>query len=455
MNRLAELRVRKQAEVDRRRARRPLCQVERSLEPTTRRLGEALRRPGLRFIFECKQASPSEGTLRVDYDPAALARGYSGVADAISVLTDEPWFRGNLSHLSAVRQNTGVPVLCKDFIIDPYQVFEARACGADAVLLILGLLNDADYLLCAAHAESLGMDVLTEVHDEAELDRAVGLEAQIIGINNRNLDTLQVDRCTTLRLAPKIPRDRIIVCESGIRSRADVDAVAELVDAFLVGSRLMRQARPDLAAREVAFGPVKICGLTSPEDATTAYQAGASIGGVIMSPSPRQVDEATAHAIAEGPLPLVGVFVDEPLDWVVQLAVRLGFAAVQLHGDETPAYVTELRRRLPGRAEIWKAVSVNATIPLPDDFGADRLLLDTALPGRRGGTGRRFDWSLLAAYPARNRVVLAGGLDAHNVGAAHELGCGALDVCSGVESAPGQKDRVRLNQLFAALRGAA
>ncbi|HET8648715.1 MAG TPA: bifunctional indole-3-glycerol-phosphate synthase TrpC/phosphoribosylanthranilate isomerase TrpF [Gemmatimonadales bacterium] len=455
MNHLAELQARKHQEVAQRRARLPLTELQRSVEPTTRRFGAALRRPGLRFIFECKQSSPSEGLLRTHYDPAQLARGYSDIADAISVLTDEPWFRGSLTHLAEVRRATTAPVLCKDFIVDPYQVFEARMHGADAILLILALINDADYLLCAAHAESLGMDVLTEVHDETELRRALKLEAPIIGINNRNLDTLAVDRSTTLRLAPMIPRDRVIVCESGIRSRSDIDAAAGLVDAFLVGSRLMRQPRPDLAAREVAFGKVKICGLTSPADADAAYGAGAALGGVILSPSPRQVDEVTAHAVAEGPLPLVGVFVNETQERVAELAVRIGLAAVQLHGDETPSYVADLRRRLPGGTEIWKAVRVNGSIPLPDQFGADRLLLDSTLPGRRGGTGTRFDWSRLKGYPALDRIVLAGGLDPHNIGAAHQLGCGALDVCSGVESSPGRKDPMRLDALFAGLRGAA
>lgn len=454
-SRLADIVVRKRTEVAARRRAHPPAELERLVEPTPRSLRAAIARPGLRFILECKQASPSEGLLRPGYDPAAIADVYRDVADAISVLTDGPYFRGSLDHLRAVRKRTALPLLCKDFVLEPYQVLEARAHGADAVLLILSLLDDAAFRRCAATAAALGMDVLAEVHDDSELDRALRLEAPVIGINNRDLSTLRVDPGVTARLAPRIPRDRMIVCESGIRSRADIDAVAQHVDAFLVGSRLMRSHRLDLAARELMHGRVKVCGLTSAADARRAHAAGASLGGVVFAEaSPRCVDEMAAEAIASAsPLPLVGVFVNDSVARIAALSVRLRLAAVQLHGEETAAFVAALRDRLPAGCEVWKAVRVQTLVPAPDETGADRLLLDGYHPDAPGGTGTPFDWTLLTGHPCRERIVLAGGLTPENVRAAHALGCGTLDVSSGVESAPGRKDETKLRRFFAALRG--
>lgn len=455
MSRLTDVVVRKRAEIEARRRRRPMAELARAAVPSTRSFSAAISRPGLRFVLECKRASPSAGLLRADYDPAALARSFAGVADAVSVLTDGPWFRGSLDHLTAVRAATALPVLCKDFILDPFQVLEARVHGADAVLLMLSLLDDAGYRRSAAAAAALGMEVLTEVHDGTELDRALRLDARIIGINNRNLATLAVDRDTTARLASRIPRDRLIVCESGIRHRADVDAVAGQVDAFLIGTGVMREPRPDLAARAIVFGQVKVCGLTTPADAARAHAAGATLGGVVFAAeSPRRVDERQAAAIAAGPLPLVGVFVNEPIERIIELAGRLALAAVQLHGEETAGQVAALRTALPPATEVWKAVRVADRIAF-EATAADRVLLDARHPSLRGGTGQRFDWQLLQGIAARDRLVLAGGLDPDNVREAQRLGFGVLDVSSGVESAPGVKDAARLDAFFGALRGAA
>lgn len=455
MSVLAEIVARKRLDVAERKARVPLEHLLGVVEPTTRKLGAALKQPGLRFIFECKKASPSEGLIRPDFDPAAIADVYRGVADGISVLTDTPYFQGSFDDLKTVRARVEQPILCKDFVVEPYQVIEARSVGADAVLLMLSVLNDGEYRACAAVAAQFGMDVLTEVHDEAELQRALSLEARIIGINNRDLKTLKIDLGTTRRLAPMIPRDRVIVCESGVRTRADIDPVAEYVDAFLVGSHLMKSARLDLAARELIHGRVKVCGLTTSEDARKAYAAGASLGGMIFaSESKRCVTLDAARVIAAGsPLPLVGVFVNENTSRIAALAVELGLHAVQLHGEETVSDIAVLREMLPARCEIWKAVRVRERVPSLTEFGADRLLLDTHAEGARGGTGARFDWSLLKDYPAKERLILAGGIDPDNVREAHALGCHALDVNSGVESAPGVKDESTLRRLFAALRG--
>ncbi|MDR0771425.1 MAG: bifunctional indole-3-glycerol-phosphate synthase TrpC/phosphoribosylanthranilate isomerase TrpF [Burkholderiales bacterium] len=458
---LADIVARKRQDVAARIAATPLAALEKQAKPTTRCLEEALKQPGLRFVLECKKASPSEGLIRPDFDPQAIAEAYRGFADAVSVLTDAPYFQGSFTDLETVRAALPQPVLCKDFVVEPYQVFEARTHGADAVLLMLSVLDDAMYRRCAEAVRALAMDVLTEVHDEGELARALALDARIIGINNRNLKTMQIDLSTTQRLAAKIPRDRVIVCESGIKSRADIDKVSDLVDAFLVGSQLMKEARLDLAVRTLVFGRIKICGLTTPEAARIAYEAGAFCGGLIFAPeSPRCVDEARARDIAAGsPLLMAGVFVNDAPERIGRLAQELRLTAIQLHGEESPAFVHELRQKLPAACEIWKAVRIHSAMPpvgsLLAETGADRLLFDTFHSSARGGSGERFDWALLERLPPSllSRIIVAGGVTPENVREAHSLGGYAIDVNSGVESAPGEKDPVALQQLFSRLKG--
>jgi len=447
--------ARTRADVAIRMAARPLAALRAECRPSDRDFAAALRRRRTGFLLECKRASPSEGIIRDPYDPVAIGSAYASHADAISVLCDRPFFHGHHDHLRAVREAVTVPVLCKDFVVDPWQVWEARAAGADAVLLMLSVLDRDGWLRCAEAAAAAGIATLTEVHSEAELDLALSLDAEVIGINNRDLATLQVDLDTTRRLAPLVGPDRVLVCESGIRSHAEVRALAPLVDAFLVGTALMRSPDVAGAVRRLVFGLTKVCGLTRPEDAGAAWEAGATHGGVIfVDGSPRQVDRERARAVfAAAPLQRVGVFAGEDAARVAGLAADLGLAAVQLHGEETPDDLARLRATLPPGTEIWKAFRVRDALPDWAPFRADRVLLDTWHPTRIGGTGAGFDWALLADVPARDRILLAGGLVAERVADAEALGVGGFDVNSGVEDAPGIKNHARLAEFFAARRG--
>ncbi|WP_205214970.1 MULTISPECIES: bifunctional indole-3-glycerol-phosphate synthase TrpC/phosphoribosylanthranilate isomerase TrpF [Sphingomonas] len=409
--------------------------------PSERSLEAALRRPGARFIMEVKRASPSGHRSAHSIETAAKA--YAGVADAVSVLTDERFFGGSFAALRSVRALFDGPILAKDFVVDPRQVTEARLHGADAVLCMLSVLDDDGARAMMAEAARLAMDVLTEVHDEEELERALALGARIVGINNRDLKTLRTDLAVTERLAPLVPAERVLVSESGIATRVDVERLAPLADAFLVGSSLMAADDVGEAARALVFGRVKVCGLTRAEDVRAAAAAGATHVGLILVPgTPRALTVEQAGPLAEvaraAGLKPVGVFRDAPVDQVIAAAEALGLAVVQLHGDESADSVAAIRGLFGG--EVWTAGA--------EERGGHRQLFDHGA----GGTGEAFDWATVSDHPRRPEAWLAGGIGPDNARAAQATGVYGLDASSRLESAPGIKDHDKLRALFAALR---
>ena len=255
---LERILARKREELEAARAAVPFAEMQRraAAAPPPRdfvgalRAKIAARRPAV--IAEVKKASPSKGLLRADFDPAAIARGYEeGGAACLSVLTDRDFFQGEHVHLAQAREACALPVLRKDFVTEPYQIFESRALGADCILLIAAVLARQDMQGLEASARSLGMAVLVEVHDADELDAALTLQTPLIGINNRDLRSFQTRLETTLDLLPRIPKGRIVVAESGIGGRADVSMLlGRGVPAFLVGEALMRAPNPGLALLE-------------------------------------------------------------------------------------------------------------------------------------------------------------------------------------------------------------
>jgi len=448
---LGRIAAMKREEISRRFDGVSLDQLRAQATPTRRSLAAVLARNGARFILEIKKASPSAGVLRPGADIAQLARGYADVADALSVLCDETHFGGSIGDLIVARDAFDGPVLAKDFFIDLRQVAEARIAGADAVLVMLSLLDDSAAREMITEAGRFGMDSLVEVHDEAEMRRALALGAPLIGINNRDLRDLTVDLATTERLA-KLAPDQVLVSESGFSNRGDVERIAPLVDAFLIGSSLMRSAEPAQAARRLVFGRTKLCGLNRGADVRAARPA-AFAGFVFVPGSPRHVTADQAAPLAGtarsfGMLP-VGIFRNAPFRTVADAAKRLKLHAVQLHGAEDLDYVCMLRRELPSDCEIWTAISVGRE-PIRSR-GGDRLLFDNA----DGGSGRSFDWSLVERHPELPRAILAGGISRLNAVRAGRLGSYAIDVGSSIDFRPGRKSPVKIAGLFGALRATA
>ena len=439
---LGEIIARKRVDVEAR-----LSGASFDSKPTQRSFKASLSKQSARFIMEVKKASPSGHRSGVTVIDAVHA--YAPIADAISVLTDAPYFNGSLEDLRTVRSLFEGPILAKDFIVDPRQVTEARAHGADAVLAIVAALDDEEIAWIMAEARRLAMDVLVEVHDEPELKRALALGAEIVGINNRDLKTLKTDLAVTERLTSLVPPDRVLVSESGVRERSDVERLAPKVDGFLVGSSLMASDDIAEAARALVFGRVKICGVTRADDAALAAGAGAThVGMIFAERSVRRVgDEASeiAKAAQEKGVKAVGVFQNQEPQFVAATADRLGLDAVQLHGNE------EVRLYQSADREVWAACEVGDQLE-EEREDADRILYDTRSNGQSGGTGKAFDWTKVSGRVQLQNALLAGGIGPANARDAQLVGTYAIDVSSRVEASPGLKDQAKVQALFDSLR---
>lgn len=431
--------------------RRSLAEIQQALRPATRDFYRALRQDSPAFILECKKSSPSKGLIRANFDLLSIASVYREAASAVSVLTDEAYFDGRFDYLSIVSRAIHQPVLCKDFIIDPYQIYLARYHGADAILLMLSILTDDHYQQLAKVATDLNMAILTEVSNALEVERAIKLNAPLVGINNRDLRDLSVNIDKTRQLAGRLPENVMIISESGINSTRTVRELHQYVDGFLIGSALMAEVNLARAVDNLLFGQHKVCGLTRPEDVKAAWSAGAGFAGLIFADaSPRQVTEQqAAELMKHAPFRYVGVFRNNSIAQVVNMASRLKLYAVQLHGDEDKDYIAALRVTLPKKIQIWKALSIIDSLPKCDWPHVDRYLFDNAA----GGSGCCFDWSLLKQADL-DKVILAGGITLENCQQAISYQPSAIDINSGVEQSPGIKDPSRLRLLFQSLQTA-
>ncbi len=449
--------------------------------PAPRPIAEVLAGPGLHLVAEVKRRSPSGGSIAPGDDAVARARAYAtGGAAAISVLCEPHWFGGSVADLRAVRAAVSVPVLAKEFVVDPRQLDLLRAAGADLVLL-LAVLHPARRLArLVRQAQDLGLEPLVEAHDARELEAALASGGRLIGINNRDLRTLDVDPERAVRLRTLVPEDRLVVAESGVRDTATLARWrASGIDAALVGEALMRAPDPAAAARAFvgagrypddpsadARAPfIKICGMTDEAGAVAAVRSGAEAVGLNYAPgTPRELTlgegaelarQIRAAAPTAGRPQIVLVTADLPVADLARLIAAVDPDAVQLSGDEPPAAIAAIGR------PTWKALRVG-----PDDApsdviaraqaylsaGATRILLDAAGGPHPGGTGTRVTTALAAAVAREIPITLAGGLAPVNVEEALlAVPAVGVDVASGTDAPRRAGERPRKDPLRVAL----
>ena len=465
----------------------------------------ALRLPGRRVILEIKAASPSKGVMKTAIDLDDYAKVYGTYADAISVLTEPEFFRGSFERLAAVRERTTRPLLAKDFIVSDRQLLAAHRCGghpqktpgrrpaayrcgADAVLLMLSVLAPDGYRDLAVKAKALGLEVLTEASSVEEARVALELGAKIIGINNRNLRTLEVDVNRAPNIASELtgdlPADVVLVAESGYTSFtaiAKAVAAAPRLNAFLCGSALSQASNLSLAVRELLFGHSKVCGITRPEDAMAAAEAGGLTVGIILAArSKRCVVLSEAKRLAKAirdnaqrfqlPVAICAVIDAAELSQIPTILQTFAPERIQIHGTLSAEALENLVHSHPNTAFV-PVIGVSIQCRRADetdahllravrsllDAGAANVLLDAANASGSGGTGTTFDHTVLEGLQTDPQVLaqilLAGGLSPVNAAEAAFTGAAGFDFNSGVEEVPGIKSAEKIHSAFAALRG--
>jgi tryptophan synthase beta subunit len=438
--------------------------------PPPRPVLERLAAPGLHLIAEIKRSSPSAGEIAApDEDIVARARAYeAGGATAISVLCEPHWFGGSVDDLRAVRAAVSIPVLAKEFVVEEIQLPHLRAAGADLVLLLAVLHPRKRLADLVERALEIGLEPLVEAHDERELEAALATKARLIGINNRDLRTLEVDTDRAILLRRLVPDDRLVVAESGVRDPATVAAWrAAGFDAALVGEALVRAGDPAAAARSfvtagrpptdpanhAATAFVKVCGVTDAEGVLAAVRSGAHAIGLNLVPgTPRELtlEEAVALARIARSLSttspaIVAITADAGRRRIAEIVIAVDPDAVQFNGDESAEDLAAAGR------PAWKALRVSDSDDAPSvvgrahvflDAGAERILLDAAGGPHPGGTGTRIATELATAVAREVPIILAGGLDPANVaGALRDVPAIGVDSASGTErpSVAGQR----------------
>ena len=428
----------------------------------------ALRQQDFNFICEVKKASPSKGIIAEDFPYLDIAKEYEVAgAAAISVLTEPDFFKGDKKYLQEIASTVKIPVLRKDFIIDEYQIYQAKVWGASAILLICACLDMPTLTKFRELADSLGLSSLVEAHDENEVQMAIDCGARIIGVNNRNLKDFTVDVQNSVRLRNLVQDDVIFVSESGLETPEDIQVLRDNnIGVALMGETFMRSPNK-VEKLAYLYGPtyytpkVKMCGISKVETIPAVVEAKPDYMGLVFAPSKRQVTVDQAKTLVEelhkqytkrynngaeqsnnDEIKTVGVFVNETLDNLVSIATETNLDAVQLHGDEDEAFIQSLKERT--NVEVWKAVQIRSAADAEAwiDSSADMLLFDAYHKDERGGTGEVFDWSFLDEF--ERPFMLAGGIDSTNVARAiRTVRPYGIDISSGIET-EGVKDNEKI-----------
>ena len=447
----------------------------------------ALRQQDFNFICEVKKASPSKGIIAEHFPYLDIAKEYEVAgAAAISVLTEPDFFKGDKKYLQEIASTVKIPVLRKDFIIDEYQIYQAKVWGASAILLICACLDVPTLTKFRELADSLGLSSLVEAHDEHEVQMAIDCGARIIGVNNRNLKDFTVDVQNSVRLRNLVEDDVIFVSESGLETPDDIQVLRDNnIGVALMGETFMRSPNK-VEKLAYLYGPtyytpkVKMCGISKVETIPAIVDAKPDYMGLVFAPSKRQVTVEQAKTLVDElhkqyektygeiivpmntdtaqdsqdnqefvqensnfeKIKTVGVFVNETIENLLKIAEEVKLDVIQLHGDEDESFIQTLKEQ--SNVEVWKAVQVRSAADAEKwiDSSADMLLFDAYHKDERGGTGEIFDWSSLDAF--ERPFMLAGGIDSTNVARAiRTVRPYGIDISSGIET-KGVKDNEKI-----------
>ena len=428
----------------------------------------ALRQQDFNFICEVKKASPSKGIIAEHFPYLDIAKEYEVAgAAAISVLTEPDFFKGDKKYLQEIASTVKIPVLRKDFIIDEYQIYQAKVWGASAILLICACLDVPTLTKFRELADSLGLSSLVEAHDEHEVQMAIDCGARIIGVNNRNLKDFTVDVQNSVRLRNLVEDDVIFVSESGLETPEDIQVLRDNnIGVALMGETFMRSPNK-VEKLAYLYGPtyytpkIKMCGISKVETIPAIVDAKPDYMGLVFAPSKRQVTVEQAKTLVEElykqnvvgnnseaeqtepvttldtasfeTIKTVGVFVNETVENLLKIAEEVKLDVIQLHGDEDESFIQILKEQ--SNVEVWKAVQVRSAADAEKwiDSSADMLLFDAYHKDERGGTGEVFDWSSLDEF--ERPFMLAGGIDSTNVARAiRTVRPYGIDISSGIET---------------------
>ena len=438
-------------EVAEHKERLPLEILMQEYKSSERDFKDALCSGNPSLIAEIKHSSPSENVINESFDFDHIANIYNAnyFVKAVSILTDEPFFKGKLEYLQKSRKMISKPLLRKDFIIDEYQIYESRYYGADAILLIARILSKDQMEKYIEIARSLNMDCLVEIHAEKEIQK-LPENVEIIGINNRNLDTMEIDINSTAKLIQKLDNNKILVSESGLHSYQDVWTVKNNINAMLIGTSLIRANNIDKKINSLFRPRIKICGITNITDAEVVISAGTDyIGFIFYEKSKRYIQPAECSVISNlmkkkyPNIKLVGVFVNESSENVNIIANMCKLDFVQFHGEETENDIKEIGASTIKAFRIKDNDDLKQYFQFPSDF----VLLDSFDVSEYGGTGKTFNWDNLMSQDL-SRTFIAGGINSENIEDAVKLQSFALDISSGVEKSPGIKDDKKIKLLF-------
>lgn len=410
----------------------------------------ALRQQDFNFICEVKKASPSKGIIAEHFPYLDIAKEYEVAgAAAISVLTEPDFFKGDKKYLQEIASTVKIPVLRKDFIIDEYQIYQAKVWGASAILLICACLDVPTLTKFRELADSLGLSSLVEAHDEHEVQMAIDCGARIIGVNNRNLKDFTVDVQNSVSLRNLVEDDVIFVSESGLETPEDIQVLRDNnIGVALMGETFMRSPNK-VEKLAYLYGPtyytpkVKMCGISKVETIPAVVEAKPDYMGLVFAPSKRQVTVEQGKTLVDElhkhyEIKTVGVFVNETVENLLKIAEEVKLDVIQLHGDEDESFIQTLKEQ--SNVEVWKAVQVRSAADAEKwiDSSADMLLFDAYHKDERGGTGEVFDWSSLDEF--ERPFMLAGGIDSTNVARAiRTVRPYGIDISSGIET-EGVKD---------------